>query len=231
MESYYDRPDTYLPLHPANLEAETAGVLTGATTESEPPIETRVVRAPEMMTLHDYMLQLETLLGRRWDEDDLIRTRDRLAVASNHSLSLEDEVEDELLLLGGEIQERERLAVTLLGYYRLWMEADMEMATEILNSVWVNFMQDTDEESERSLSRPYEEIILEQLKTLKTREFDGEDKRHENKEICSVCLEDLYRGTVVTLDCHHEFHLNCIRRWLLGGRNICPLCRVRAIHH
>ncbi|XP_042042674.1 probable E3 ubiquitin-protein ligase ATL44 [Salvia splendens] len=41
---------------------------------------------------------------------------------------------------------------------------------------------------------------------------------------CCVCLERLHCGLVATLDCGHEFHGDCIGRWLLRGQDSCPIC-------
>ncbi|KAH6797457.1 hypothetical protein C2S52_022011 [Perilla frutescens var. hirtella] len=55
----------------------------------------------------------------------------------------------------------------------------------------------------------------------------------EEEEICSICLEYLYQqhGTIATLKCWHEFHADCINKWLLGPQNFCPLCKKDATHH
>ncbi|GLI66901.1 hypothetical protein VaNZ11_010928 [Volvox africanus] len=43
---------------------------------------------------------------------------------------------------------------------------------------------------------------------------------------CVVCSEAfLEEQLVVLLPCHHFFHDRCIRRWLLGFSNSCPMCR------
>lgn len=44
---------------------------------------------------------------------------------------------------------------------------------------------------------------------------------------CSICLEEFEDGDEVSvMPCSraHEFHQNCIAKWL-GMRNTCPLCR------
>ena len=44
-------------------------------------------------------------------------------------------------------------------------------------------------------------------------------------EICSICLEPMTDYfTIHTTECDHNFHGNCINRWL-EGNNQCPLCR------
>ena len=43
---------------------------------------------------------------------------------------------------------------------------------------------------------------------------------------CPICIQPMNSedGSTVTLDCGHEFHLQCINRWLNVNNN-CPNCR------
>lgn len=43
--------------------------------------------------------------------------------------------------------------------------------------------------------------------------------------VCAICLEEYKEyESISTLICSHEFHADCIRRWMLH-KNICPLCK------
>ncbi|KAI4387273.1 hypothetical protein MLD38_005116 [Melastoma candidum] len=45
---------------------------------------------------------------------------------------------------------------------------------------------------------------------------------------CSICLEDIHGdlgSNVTELPCLHEFHTECIIRWLCSANTTCPLCR------
>jgi len=44
-------------------------------------------------------------------------------------------------------------------------------------------------------------------------------------DLCTVCQEGLQHGDEVKrLPCGHEFHADCIGRWLTTRKNACPLC-------
>ncbi|PIA31297.1 hypothetical protein AQUCO_05100081v1 [Aquilegia coerulea] len=73
-----------------------------------------------------------------------------------------------------------------------------------------------------------EETILRHLKTRLYMSSGAEDVNHET-ETCIVCqVEYGHQEKVGTLDCGHEYHADCIRRWLLV-KNVCPICKVPAI--
>nr|GMD56448.1 E3 ubiquitin-protein ligase RHA2A [Ipomoea batatas] len=47
-----------------------------------------------------------------------------------------------------------------------------------------------------------------------------------SKALCSVCLSRLKEGDDVrVLPCMHEYHRDCVDRWLSGSRKTCPVCR------
>nr|XP_027075793.1 E3 ubiquitin ligase BIG BROTHER-related-like [Coffea arabica] len=57
---------------------------------------------------------------------------------------------------------------------------------------------------------------------LKTRNY--QTLADQEPEICVVCqceYED--EETIGTLECRHEYHADCIKRWLMK-KNVCPLC-------
>ena len=46
------------------------------------------------------------------------------------------------------------------------------------------------------------------------------------KERCTVCLMEFETGDDVrTLNCSHNFHIDCIDRWLVYNKK-CPVCRI-----
>lgn len=50
----------------------------------------------------------------------------------------------------------------------------------------------------------------------------------ENSEKdCNICIECFNKGnSIVKLNCNHEFHKDCIKKWLCDNSTKCPVCRV-----
>ena len=54
---------------------------------------------------------------------------------------------------------------------------------------------------------------------------ESRKKKKEQEEICSICLDLLNnRDEIITTDCSHTFHTNCLRSWCEYKTN-CPNCR------
>ena len=44
---------------------------------------------------------------------------------------------------------------------------------------------------------------------------------------CSICLDDYKEGDYIRkLPCNHEFHSDCIAKWLVERHSTCPLCKL-----
>ena len=47
-----------------------------------------------------------------------------------------------------------------------------------------------------------------------------------NNDRCPICYEDFnINESVIVLDCEHNYHNNCIKKWLCECANTCPLCK------
>ena len=48
----------------------------------------------------------------------------------------------------------------------------------------------------------------------------------QNKD-CPICIEEFEKGELIQSFgvCVHEFHISCLKSWLLGGKTTCPVCR------
>ncbi|KAF9608717.1 hypothetical protein IFM89_010849 [Coptis chinensis] len=71
------------------------------------------------------------------------------------------------------------------------------------------------------------------LRHLKTRVYISSASKDMNNEVetgtCIVCqVEYRNQEKVGTLGCGHEYHADCIKKWL-QVKNVCPICKVQAI--
>ncbi|PKI37678.1 hypothetical protein CRG98_041971 [Punica granatum] len=79
-----------------------------------------------------------------------------------------------------------------------------------------------------------EETITSQLKTrtwasmvsINLEELPCEDQEAASCIICQDAYED--RDKIGTLDCGHEYHADCLKKWLLV-KNVCPICKSEAL--
>ena len=56
-------------------------------------------------------------------------------------------------------------------------------------------------------------------------EVNGDNINKFKDITCNICLEGFQKGNILrVLECKHEFHENCIIKWL-KNRNTCPVCR------
>ena len=55
------------------------------------------------------------------------------------------------------------------------------------------------------------------------------DKHHSINETCSICLEDITNINSSITKCNHQFHSNCLIKWIIIGNQHCPLCRTKLI--
>ncbi|OIT39856.1 putative e3 ubiquitin-protein ligase hip1 [Nicotiana attenuata] len=73
-----------------------------------------------------------------------------------------------------------------------------------------------------------EEIIE---KCLRTRTYCGSTSTskvevNSEGEICVICQGEYVNDEIIgTLECGHEYHISCIKKWLLRGKKTCPICR------
>ncbi|KAK6142412.1 hypothetical protein DH2020_022760 [Rehmannia glutinosa] len=76
-----------------------------------------------------------------------------------------------------------------------------------------------------------EETIIKHLKTRDIIPDDAEKDDNYRHKLCSVCLDCLFQedDKIARLEsCGHEYHVGCIKKWLLR-KNFCPLCKAIGI--
>ncbi|KAM3359108.1 hypothetical protein P3S68_022041 [Capsicum galapagoense] len=56
-------------------------------------------------------------------------------------------------------------------------------------------------------------------------DIDDDPVIDEEQEVCAICLAEYKdEGTIALLQCCHEFHVECINKWL-QRKKTCPFCR------
>ncbi|KAM7498028.1 hypothetical protein LguiA_022442 [Lonicera macranthoides] len=91
-----------------------------------------------------------------------------------------------------------------------------------------DYMQFFDEERLKKELIHREEKILKCLKT-RTLVKSEDHPKPEEPDICVICqaeYEDNER--IGTLECGHEYHVDCIKKWLLQN-TLCPICKTTAL--
>ncbi|CAI9786213.1 unnamed protein product [Fraxinus pennsylvanica] len=74
-----------------------------------------------------------------------------------------------------------------------------------------------------------QETILRHLKTRKFATSEEAKATNEGPDICVVCqCEYGDHESIGRLRCGHEYHVDCITRWLCQ-KNVCPVCKATAI--
>nr|GFA64024.1 hypothetical protein [Tanacetum cinerariifolium] len=79
--------------------------------------------------------------------------------------------------------------------------------------------------------------LSERMGHLKTKTFASstpsqmEDQKpsDEKPSFCVICQMDFEdQEKIKMLDCRHEYHVDCIRKWL-NVKNNCPICKSKAL--
>ncbi len=67
--------------------------------------------------------------------------------------------------------------------------------------------------------------------TMMLKRLKSHVMRTDSAETCSICTEEYKQGdSVRTLPCKHEFHKNCVDKWLITAGRTCPLCRDNVVN-
>ncbi|XP_027911431.1 probable E3 ubiquitin-protein ligase ZFP1 [Vigna unguiculata] len=82
---------------------------------------------------------------------------------------------------------------------------------------------------ERGLS---EDVITRQMPTksfLLPENLEGSTSEDRETDLCIICQDDYKnKEEIGILQCGHEYHADCIKRWLIQ-KNICPMCKSKAL--
>ncbi|XP_020993779.1 probable E3 ubiquitin-protein ligase ZFP1 isoform X2 [Arachis duranensis] len=79
-----------------------------------------------------------------------------------------------------------------------------------------------------------EEIITNQMKTktylmaASAVNLEEATSQEVEADVCIICQDEYKNQDMIgVLQCEHEYHADCLRKWLLV-RNVCPLCKSEA---
>lgn len=54
------------------------------------------------------------------------------------------------------------------------------------------------------------------------------DRDREISMSCCICREDYLENTdkkTILIGCHHDFHIDCLKKWVNTNKKTCPICR------
>uniref|UniRef100_A0A1A9VZU0 RING-type domain-containing protein n=1 Tax=Glossina brevipalpis TaxID=37001 RepID=A0A1A9VZU0_9MUSC len=78
---------------------------------------------------------------------------------------------------------------------------------------------------QRSFTELLEKLISERINMLPKYEYSTKTNEGKEEACCTVCLNDFHLNEIIRkLPCNHDFHVDCIDKWLKSHHN-CPNCR------
>ncbi|XP_019436945.1 PREDICTED: probable E3 ubiquitin-protein ligase RHG1A isoform X2 [Lupinus angustifolius] len=67
------------------------------------------------------------------------------------------------------------------------------------------------------------------LKHLKQKKYSVEAGSQHEAEPCCICQEEYKdRDNMGSLNCGHDFHMDCVKQWLMR-KNLCPICKTTGL--
>ncbi|KAH0735554.1 hypothetical protein KY285_011261 [Solanum tuberosum] len=89
---------------------------------------------------------------------------------------------------------------------------------------------DDDEDDEEDVDVDVSEYSKTRTYHVPTMDISGDDDVIvEEQEACAICLIEYNdEDTIGTLQCGHEFHVECIKKWLMRKKT-CPYCRAQLL--
>merc|ERR1719240_160924 len=104
-------------------------------------------------------------------------------------------------------------------------ENNIEIAAALLLEHWALMERVADAYIDQGALSNHPPAANSTLEVLPLIQVDENDLQHNQKNDCTVCLEELVVGELATrIPCGHLFHERCLRGWL-QKKNQCPTCR------
>lgn len=127
------------------------------------------------------------------------------------------------------MSEEEVALLEIPGYYEVGTSTDRHRDMRLdIDDMSYEELLDLGERIGNVITGLPEETILSHLKTKWYSPMAV--NRNQDMETCVVCqVEYNNQEKVAILDCGHQYHVDCIKRWL-QVKNVCPICKVPAIN-
>ena len=99
--------------------------------------------------------------------------------------------------------------------------ADLENGTSPFNKGGFTYQYQSSTDDKKN-----EDLKIEDVKERSNSSIENLKQNYE-EELCSICLESLSSGPIITTDCKHKFHIKCIDDYKRNTQNSnkCPYCR------
>ncbi|VVA29125.1 PREDICTED: E3 [Prunus dulcis] len=99
------------------------------------------------------------------------------------------------------------------------------MLTEALNEILDEIRHVPLSLSQSMLSLPAPENVVNSF-PLKNHKSQITESKAQDAQECYICLSEYNEGDKIrVLPCCHEFHMECVDKWLKEKQGVCPLCR------
>ena len=77
---------------------------------------------------------------------------------------------------------------------------------------------------------PFDKLILQNeiIDNMGYLGYKDYDKEREISMSCCICREDYLDNTdkkTILIGCHHDFHIDCLKKWVNQNKKSCPTCR------
>tara|TARA_Y100000591_G_C21779793_1_gene670337 strand:+ start:160 stop:753 length:594 start_codon:yes stop_codon:yes gene_type:complete len=176
--------------------------------------------------------QRQFQINRQIKEKELINKDNRLKKKYQRELKRQEELlRQEDLRRQAELQRHEELRrqvelqrqEELRRNERLISITQIDIRRESLYDIFDNIFDSNNLEFENNDNYRQEIIDKDTFNELNNIKYNS-----ENNDMCPICYEKFNTGeNVILLNCNHNFHKDCIEKWLCECSNTCPLCKYK----
>tara|TARA_B100000131_G_scaffold301151_1_gene323102 strand:- start:176 stop:775 length:600 start_codon:yes stop_codon:yes gene_type:complete len=182
--------------------------------------------------------QRQFQINRQIKEKELINKENRLKKKYKRELKRQAELlRQEELLRQAELLRQEELLrqieiqrqieirrqEELRSNERIMSITQINIRRESLYDIFDNIFDSNNLEFENNDNYRRETIDKDTFNELNNIKYNS-----ENNDMCPICYEKFNTGeNVILLNCNHNFHKDCVEKWLCECSNTCPLCKYK----